>query len=126
MSKPIFWIVACLCALTWGAGTAHAQTASATLVWDTSDTLANVQAEQTFLKVGSAAAVAITPTCVAKAQSPNLQTECTTPVASVPPAGTQITVTVSNGAGLAATTITEGGGPSAPVDVRVTITVTLP
>lgn len=109
-------IVALLCVFTISLS---AQTSTRTLAWDhPGETLAAVQADSYTLKVGAGAAVVVIPTCALAATT----VTCTTPLVA---SGSPIVVTRINAFGSASGTLT-GATPNGPVNIKVTVVVTVP
>lgn len=101
---------------------AAAQTVTQVMKWNHTEPVATVQGWVTFVKIGAAAAVQVTPSCVAAGSG----TACVFPLPSVTPSGTVITLTEANGGPPSSGSATVPAGPSNPTNVTITITVTIP
>lgn len=109
-------------ALLLVAVSSQAQTATYKLGWDfTNALLADVQQYATTVKFGTAAPIATTPTCT--------QNGTTVSCITVPLPGpfvAPVVVTVSNAFGSTSSAPLNGSAPGSPINVKVTVTVTVP
>lgn len=117
-ARRLMWAIALL---GIGSSTASAQTPTFKLQWTQPEAVAVVQQFQYTLKVDTAVAVALTPTCVTQGTG----SLCAAPLAAMASGSHTLVVTAFNGFGSAATTLA-GAPPTAPAGMTITVTISFP